>query len=861
MSLPDNGNEALHALTPGTNAPAASAASNTNVPLLLSTPSSSANVPIDPQLLHIDFFPARKPDGSLVAKEAYKAHLFTIRKREPLRAACSHFGIRFATRANLDFLRNTLVRHWYPARATPNPLPNHAVAGPLKTLSIVIPPRLAHSLGQSSSQTDQELVEADFDVDDDTLTKQYDVGEGVAEAVFGALNTGGLEEEGEDEELEDMDLDDDVSDKFTALQIFQKEALAAGKLRDDIVDEHALLLFIDFCARRCKRDRRGEYILNTRIGASQIKKEFFGALRIRKVQDARDPTLTIKRPATTVHVYDAVKTRMDEALQKAREGLIPAEDAPDIITNTFLAQLSDETLTRIWYGFLEHREFKPTINGHLTWTMMNASGNHRDDIRALRLCEMQPYQFLHPNGETTIPTVLGLQSDMEQKARSKGMKTTINPTYTCFIAHRNPEMCPLGAFALYLHYVHDVANIDSKYNVDYAVNKSWRNLRLIHGSSATVPYHETALQNLFVQSYRKAGVESNLKAHLARHMLGYHQEKMGPPWTQVDVPKLFLELVCPMAEKNVELVKGLKDRVGATNYWEMVVWLCPFLFQASAAIYQVRPNSKLFRLPALARDDVRLWMQSTFPVHLAAINSSAVSPVCLERLQNEIMRKSLEQLRQESVMQKELLHSNTAQIEKLAQIVQRRTSQWTPAKAISYETTCPSSSAVASISRQLEFPSDSTVPILTAANLGAPAVIGPETRAAEDMGVYLASDNSLHGFIVPLPHSTTSPRPRTEVDLVLPPLITFCKPGDDLLLEHPILGQGSVHWNDVFAQVKQPGPLWDTWKPSKTLDQMLIQDIWDCYNVGEGVEENGVQTGVKPPLRLGLVATTFMINL
>ena len=58
-------------------------------------------------------------------------------------------------------------------------------------------------------------------------------------------------------------------------------------------------------------------------------------------------------------------------------------------------------------------------------------------------------------------------------------------------------------------------------------NSALFQLRLIHGSSATVPYHETALQNLFVQSYRKAGIESNLKAHLARHMLGYHQEKMG----------------------------------------------------------------------------------------------------------------------------------------------------------------------------------------------------------------------------------------------------------------------------------------------------------------------------------------------
>ena len=74
--------------------------------------------------------------------------------------------------------------------------------------------------------------------------------------------------------------------------------------------------------------------------------------------------------------------------------------------------------------------------------------------------------------------------------------------------------------------------------------------------------------------------------------------------------------------------------------------------------------------------------------------------------------------------------------------------------------------------------------------------------------------------------------------------------GDDLLQHHPILGQGSVQWKDVFVQIKQPGPLWETWKPSKSLDQMTIQEVWDCYNVGEAVEENGSQTGLKPPLRL-----------
>jgi len=64
MSPCNENNEAVEALTPpsGTYVPAAS------------TP-SDASIPIDPMLLSVDCLPARKPDGSLVSEEAYKAHL------------------------------------------------------------------------------------------------------------------------------------------------------------------------------------------------------------------------------------------------------------------------------------------------------------------------------------------------------------------------------------------------------------------------------------------------------------------------------------------------------------------------------------------------------------------------------------------------------------------------------------------------------------------------------------------------------------------------------------------------------------------------------------------------------------------
>jgi len=42
--------------------------------------------------------------------------------------------------------------------------------------------------------------------------------------------------------------------------------------------------------------------------------------------------------------------------------LIPANDALDIVANTFLAKLSDETLKKIRYGFLEHRERELSVS-------------------------------------------------------------------------------------------------------------------------------------------------------------------------------------------------------------------------------------------------------------------------------------------------------------------------------------------------------------------------------------------------------------------------------------------------------------------------------------------------------------------
>ncbi|KDR71016.1 hypothetical protein GALMADRAFT_214050 [Galerina marginata CBS 339.88] len=880
-------------------------------------PTPISDAVIDPQLLNqptpfAEFIPARTENGNKVPEAVYQQHLKAYKRRSALQAACSHFGIRYATRANLDWLRAALVRHWYPYPSV-QPSPPHSgpplQPSPTPPKATALEPRLSAA------------IEADI-VDDAALEEEYDTqisGEdgdtiSMAQEVFGALDTGGLEDMDEDEEDgEDLNLHDDVdfakfqtnirvsaAQKFESNRraggrktqqsvvrswnVFLQQAIAKGQIRDAIVDEHSLLVYIEFSANRCRRNQRGEDIPNTRIAASQIKKEFFGALGIRKVQDAKDPTLALKRPAMTVHVYDAVKTGMDEALRNA------PDDAPDIVANTFLHQISEEVMTKIHYGFLQHRVLKSAINGHLAWTMMNASGNRGDDIRALRLCEMQPWTFLHPNNETRVFSVLGLQSDMEQKARAKAMRTTVNPRYTCFIAHRNPELCPIGALAIYLHYIHDVVKIDIKYNIDYMVNKSWRAVRLFHGSLATVSYNPSALHNLFVQAYKEADIDLRMKQHLARHSLGYFQEKMGveaedtarlgwssrdtylnyyapsipkkailaaheykihevyhPAWTDVEVPEAFLSLVCPMAESNIEIVKGRPDKTGAENYWNMGI-----------------PSTISFSggrgaLSVLARKDVEQWMKTVFPLQLESLKAVQGIPESLEKIQNEVLRKAIEQLRHETEMQREVIRDLTRQVALLNVQFKHRTSQWTPAKAPPYPTASqviterPSLETFTSAASQITLASSQdplSTPPRTIVDLSSTG-IDPETRASEDTGMYVGIDQSLCGFAVPSPQSGGLSRPRTSIDLVLPPMLAFCAPGKDIYPLEPIFGKESVQWAAVFEKIKRPGLLWDVWSPSKSLEQMSIEEVWHCYNVGEALhDKTGIQTGMKPPLRL-----------
>ncbi|KAJ7350370.1 hypothetical protein DFH08DRAFT_958055 [Mycena albidolilacea] len=237
---------------------------------------------------------------------------------------------------------------------------------------------------------------------------------------------------------------------------------------------------------------------------------------------------------------------------------------------------------------------------------------------------IEPTTLKHPDKRTDIYAVLGMQGEKKAGKCRRGMKTVINPVYSVFIANLKPEMCPLGAFAFYFHYIYDQKNIIETIELGYNVNKSWRAIRLLHGpKSLTTPFNEQNLYNLYYKTYVHAGLKSRLNAHLPRHLLGYRHEAMGvdpletsklgwvrgqtymdtyapafpktaifgaagyradevydPAWRKAIVPPQFLALVCPMADNLKQELEatGNENLSGALHHWDIVIELRQYVY-------------------------------------------------------------------------------------------------------------------------------------------------------------------------------------------------------------------------------------------------------------------------------------------
>ncbi|KAF9062011.1 hypothetical protein BDP27DRAFT_1369177 [Rhodocollybia butyracea] len=851
--------------------------------------------------------PTANGNGSFIeTRQEIESRLLAVKKKVPLQDLCSSLELKVPRSATLDRLRSTLLNFWYPS-TTANISSAPAPCQP--TTSLQPQPPLAATTGGShllvtaptsnnetihvthghsvSKAFAKELIpplrrsqktagsqdEEELDIDEEELVDTFDIDQ------TGRDILGYDEDEDNGEDELDLENEADFEAFKTKLRVdstklaegnrrpgglktqealvklifeFQAMALATKKIRDVIIDEHYMLLLIEYTATRPKRTRRGLPIPGTFVGASQQKKIFFAALRLRKQQEADDPTLRTRRPATSVTVWDLLKTRMDTALTKARCGLIPGEDAVDIIANTFLSKITEEQILNVGLkGFLMHRELRSTVFGHLAWVAQHATGNRGDDFRALKLAELQPHTLLHPNKETAIPS---------------------------FIAHLHPEQCLMGAFAFYFHYLFDYKKITEQMDIDWSVNKSWRQARVLHGpSSPTAPFSEQSMYNMyfifpgiFLDTGKKEWGNSRSVDSVQTSKLGwsrnstYHDvyapaipltavlgaagykehEDYNPVWRHVHVPEQFLLLMCPMAEEIHDSIVGKKNLSGAANFWSLAIQLRPFLFQCGAAIYQRSPDSNLFKLPALANPDVQSWMKNTFPTALSVIRANAGSPVDLQRIQNESLRLALEEVRV-------TMNAMNIQLRLLTDQLNRRTQVLSPAQGYSIQQYQRSTAAVSSLSSlTLASGIPSTPPKTSGALLPAAEIVSWGTTV-EATGVYEAEDSTLRAYVSSSPKTPVTPRSRTQVDLVLPPVEAFSKPNAPRLIWPPVLGQRGVRWLDVFKYIEQPKLLWACYQPSKSLDQWEgLDELWSCWTTGEPVMNgDGVQTGVKPPLR------------
>ncbi|KAJ6493137.1 hypothetical protein C8R45DRAFT_1136097 [Mycena sanguinolenta] len=613
---------------------------------------------------------------------------------------------------------------------------------------------------------------------------------------------------------------------------FAEKALASKEILDNKVDEHSLLLFIKFPAERPKRNRRGVDIPGTFIGASQLKKLFFGALRIRKEQDAADPSLARRRPATS----------MDEALERERNGLTPEEDATDMRANTWLSQVTEQQLKQIGYGFLSHRQLRLAVWGHLAWTAQHASGNRGDDFRALKLAELQPTVLKHPDKRTDIYAVLGMQG--EEKAGRRGMRTVINPVYSVFVANIKPEMCPLGAFAFYFHYHYDEKKIIETMNLDYTVNKSWCGIRVLHGpKSPTTPFNEQNLHTFLAIFSATIGVDPLETSKLGWAILGaagYRADEVYDPiWRKVRVPPPFLSLVFPMAEEIQQKVAGNPHLSGAFHHWEMVVELRDYLFQCGAAIWQLVPDSLIFQLPAFQDRDVRNWMTTEYPTQLSTLQAAAGDPLEIERVQNVVLARALTSLNR-------TLSDTRNELRELRELLTHRTAVFTPARGFS---------AGMYTRNALSDVLDHDVPIPSPGS-----IILPRNEVSATVPSPNSNLPSISASESPRSSGTASaPRLVAQVQLVLPPLAAFYPKGSPLGVIHPIMGMQSARWvEDVFPAIKRPEMCWDVWGPGSGLEQFSdIEAMWKIYAVGARIsvdgdsgETDGGETHMKPPLKL-----------
>ncbi|KAF8199784.1 hypothetical protein K438DRAFT_1758867 [Mycena galopus ATCC 62051] len=761
-----------------------------------------------------------------------------VTRKAPLLNACARLALNPPKSANLERLCSTLAKHWFPPAPVP-PAPPHirralqpttnllpllsnitesfvvdhrtarpaSIAGSQGSSLILLlsaPPRTLlcsqpHANAESPEIDIEPQQEHNVQGEDDeaALLRHYNVKGANAYELLG-YDKDGSNDEGEDEDEEGghdkSDGGEDGPDKgengpknmetwWSKDPGHDDPSLECRQtIPDNKVNEHSLLLFIKFSVERAKCNHRGVDIPGTFLGANK--------------------TLQI-----LLWLTDTWRHQLSSTIPSRPEWMKP----------------SSESAIRL------------AIWAHLAWTAEHASGNRGNDFRTLKLAELQPTTLKHPDKRTDIWSVLGMQG--EEKAGKCGMLTVINPVYCVFITNMKPEMCPLGAFAFYFHYIYDEKNIIETMKLDYTINKSWRQIQVLHGpKSPTTPFNEQKLYNLYCRSYKHVGFKSCLNAHLPCHLLGYRQEAVGvdpletsklgwcltrnqailraagyhtdkvynPIWCKVCVPSQFLDLVCPMAEEMQEKVAGNLHLSGAFHHWEMVIELREYLFQCGATILQLVPKSSIFRLPAFQDPDIRNWVTMEYPAQLSMLQAAVGDPLEIERVQNVILARALTSLNRT--------------------LSDMRNDPPTFMPAWGFSAGVYTRNAIL----------DHDVPMPSPGSM-----ILPRDNTVHSTLPSLVS-NSLLQYTSQSPRSSSmsagasAPRLIAQVQLILPPLASFYLKGGPIGVIHPIIGIQSARWvEDVFPMIKQPDMCWDVWGPGSGLEQFPdVSARWDIYAAG-----------------------------
>jgi len=204
----------------------------------------------------------------LMSREAFFEKMLLVNKKAPFRAACTSLGLTAPSSANLARLREIIVNYCrYPATVHKLSLsPNSLLPAP------VIP---------------TVRLEVPEDDDEPALLSEFDVDGGNANEIMGYDDDDrdAEELEGVDDDESDPIANDCLKTSFQAFQTstrvdaarraegcrragglrtqkavvrdwmgFMTEALKKGEVKDDIVDEHSLLLYIKHSAERPKCD-------------------------------------------------------------------------------------------------------------------------------------------------------------------------------------------------------------------------------------------------------------------------------------------------------------------------------------------------------------------------------------------------------------------------------------------------------------------------------------------------------------------------------------------------------------------------------------------------------------------------------